>query len=1222
MSSNSSKKNFSLLHSFKGHTKGVTAIHLHPISGLAISASLDGMMRVLNLEALNELFSIQVGCGILGMRVVKLCNNNFGCFASLCDGTIKLWKITSVCDFFAVASSKISKLDIFENLEAELEYHYKMKIMTNNSQSTVKNESKVLSLVEQMIKSRNAQSNNDNDNGSGMDLKEKQQLLSKPIDGTTTTTTTVTNKEQKKNESENNENQDDNSSLANESIQSNGDKTTAITTTTIKKEGFPTSSGIKGNGKGLLGGGDMSDKILVTYSTQDLRAFTHKGVLLGRLEPEHVVNGIKALCVSVYQKLLFCLCERDRLRVFDMRRFNFPLVYEFSLKNPGATSTTITPGDIVNPYMEMMKQLQRQGMKGTNAGTTTNRGDAVVVDGMDSIALDGDEDHESNSNNNNKGNNDDEDIGVCCALIDIPPSSSLRAPKFSTTMDHGGGGDHLPPRYDPRGERVPHYIECFLLVGLNTGTIMFLDVLNKFEVILNFPAINGIILDIKYRRRHKELIVYSKDYSQIVTTIRIWKLPDMELIGEINDIKKVCCFSPSYSLNFFALGCLDGTVRLFSNHIEDKTINEIQRIGENHDTPIISICFIDDLRVYCTCSIEGKIKFWDFDKRIVKTIQLNIPTCGVVQNGNLGDIVMAQNHYLLTIPKRIWDEDDALNRVKAGGGDGCYDLIDDSSSANNNNGNAMYSDVNSNNNDNTEVVGGTGSSNNNNNVNNDEESQHSADRDNIPTTTATTTTTGVGQHRRFSVSSSGGGGGTGTADRRSSRRYSKLITPNTTGSNVNSNMNPNENISLSKRRNSNLRKSSRVLVLPSSNSSTSSLRSSDDDDITTTTTRSKQYNNSNIDNNSNMINLDDIERDIILPSLRTKQYQYITSRGSNSNNNNNNNANTSIEMFIHSNDSNNDELFPLKRESNNNTTNIPVVYQPNDSLILEMKHQIETSKSLVGGEGSEFSRNSLVSIIGGPIDSQCIGLDHTHHNMLSTSINHHHPLDVLHPRFLVHKKPPARVLQLEDIDSHVSKYVSIMSDSHQSIENDHREYDAKGIQTSIDNENKPSFDTRRFAQFGLSPRARMTLLNTVPIRPAQPPPSGSMNPRVSFTNTPTSTGKTSPRTSATGMSEDTLLAMKTQEQLILGLSLGINVSNEYKQQRAALNQERQQRFTSLVKRSTMIVIKPQSPLSKDRAELRSASRTSPTILENDLDEDGDSEGTKGNNSSASIASSK
>ena len=119
MSSNSSKKNFSLLHSFKGHTKGVTAIHLHPISGLAISASLDGMMRVLNLEALNELFSIQVGCGILGMRVVKLCNNNFGCFASLCDGTIKLWKITSVCDFFAVASSKISKLDIFENLEAE-----------------------------------------------------------------------------------------------------------------------------------------------------------------------------------------------------------------------------------------------------------------------------------------------------------------------------------------------------------------------------------------------------------------------------------------------------------------------------------------------------------------------------------------------------------------------------------------------------------------------------------------------------------------------------------------------------------------------------------------------------------------------------------------------------------------------------------------------------------------------------------------------------------------------------------------------------------------------------------------------------------------------------------------------------------------------------------------------------------------------------------------------
>jgi hypothetical protein len=39
------------LHTFRAHSKEVTGLALHSVPGLAISAGLDGYMKVLNLEA-------------------------------------------------------------------------------------------------------------------------------------------------------------------------------------------------------------------------------------------------------------------------------------------------------------------------------------------------------------------------------------------------------------------------------------------------------------------------------------------------------------------------------------------------------------------------------------------------------------------------------------------------------------------------------------------------------------------------------------------------------------------------------------------------------------------------------------------------------------------------------------------------------------------------------------------------------------------------------------------------------------------------------------------------------------------------------------------------------------------------------------------------------------------------------------------------------------------
>jgi WD40 repeat protein len=1011
----SNKKNFALLHTFTGHTKGVTALQLHPISGLAISASLDGLIRVLNLEALNELFSIQIDAGVINMRVVKLCNNQYGCLASLTDASIRIWKITSVCDFLSVAASKIFGLETFENLEGELHHHYQMRQLLNQAKER------------------------------GQDSKSAQVKTPSGMDDATMPMSTTTDSG---------------------GLQKKPDTSDPSTTPV-----------------------DLNDRILVTYSSQDLRAFNQKGTVLGRLEPEHIVNGIKALCVSVYQKLLFCICENDRIRVFCMRKFNFPLVYEFSLKNPGVPlhhqSNVATPPVLLALQKSLRQQAVQTGSVFDNVSTENETKPTDDDSEKPDKAL------------------DEEDIGVCCALLDVPPANSLRVPKLLKVQNHDAGSqgnNNEHSRVDPRGNPVPDYMECFLLIGLTTGSIMFLDVLNQFDVIMNFQAINGSVLSIKYRRRRKELIVYGKDYSNTFASVRIWKLPDMELIGEILELRKTCFFAPSWNLNYFAIGCTDGTVRLFTNNFEEKNIQEVVRVEETHDFAVVSICFLDDIRVYVTCSVEGQVKFWDFEKQLVKTIQLNIPTCGIVQNGSIGDVVMAQNHYLLTIPKRIWDEDDALNRVKIRH---AQDLSAERANDDEQLNNATLST--------TSVASASmvshdesPNSNQTTRLNGVEGRLPSSQVDNVDGSLQTGPSLSVqasfsalesgSKTRRGSVMLSGNG------DHKSLRRFSKL---NGGGQSVGD----------LRKRSMLLRKSSKLL-------STSSLLSEDDHSVV-----------SNFGTKDpNLLNLDEIEREIVMPALKGKQFFFISKHDSHVLESGNQGAAVMDDESICQ-DRNNVAGYQDSVEYeyvHKRKQILDMSVLPSDSMIQEMQLQQDMSKPIIG---DDFESSSL---LGG---SSSIAND-----------SNKGVLDVFHPRFLVHKKPPARMLQMEDVGAHVSNIVRL-------VDKNSEHASKKG---EVVNQSNKS------AQFGLSPRARMTLLNmpgvstiSIPTRPSQPAPSNRSQSQVS--------GRLS-NFEAVG----DLLAFKAQEQLILGLSIGMRVSNEYKQQRSSLSEERQQRFSTLSSRSSFM----------------------------------------------------
>lgn len=98
---------YALLHVFTGHTKTVTALQLHPLSGLAVSVSLDGTLRVLNLEALEEIYVLQIMQPLVAMKCVRVTMQEGEAPISLCvgatqDGTVRVWSINDFLGFYNV----------------------------------------------------------------------------------------------------------------------------------------------------------------------------------------------------------------------------------------------------------------------------------------------------------------------------------------------------------------------------------------------------------------------------------------------------------------------------------------------------------------------------------------------------------------------------------------------------------------------------------------------------------------------------------------------------------------------------------------------------------------------------------------------------------------------------------------------------------------------------------------------------------------------------------------------------------------------------------------------------------------------------------------------------------------------------------------------------------------------------------------------------------------
>jgi hypothetical protein len=279
-----------------------------------------------------------------------------------------------------------------------------------------------------------------------------------------------------------------------------------------------------------------------------------------------------------------------------------------------------------------------------------------------------------------------EDHCNCIVLTDELPTHSVR----KTSNQKGKRKINLS------GVTVPSYLDTFLLVGMRNGVILFLDVFNGLANQMHFQAHNGTITDMHYRRERKELFVVGRGLVDVSFSVHVWQLPDVEFLYRVTDLKDITCFAFSATKEVFALGSSQGSVHLFtsssssaavvmdgseknkkkkkkngevggveaSNAVSKPSVKEVFKPDQYHDATVNAIKFCDELSILVSVCEDGVIKIWNFEKCLIRSLKLNMPCGGVLFNGKVGDLLVVQGAYLLTIAKTMWDDGNAIEHME------------------------------------------------------------------------------------------------------------------------------------------------------------------------------------------------------------------------------------------------------------------------------------------------------------------------------------------------------------------------------------------------------------------------------------------------------------------------------------------------------------------------------------------------------------------------------
>lgn len=522
-----SSEEFSMVYSVQAHAKAVTGLALHPQPGMLLTASMDMSIKIFSLEAFQLLQFIQTPDIVANFMLTTYHNMNC-CLFSNSNGDITVWKIDSYCSLYMSCATDIVSLNNFETIQGradeDIVYVEDSSTVDNANYRFTPDIADRASPETDVLRSRLSSVNTDTS------LAEMSELTTPNTDAVQIP-------------------------IAPMSLDA------------------PESVATK------------APMNVVVHAGSDIRLVSESGSPLSRLEPELVVDGVRAFVYSAYQKLLFCILESGVIRSFCTRLANSNTLRDFTV-----------------------------GAKG--------------------------------------------DIAESIVLIDVMSLTSLRSSATSKTV---------------RGEPSPLNVDETLVVGTSSGSLVFMDTFQECGVINAVQAFHGSITSLKYRKSRRELLALGLSISESAATLKVWKVPEMILQHEIKCDVAMRCWSISPTLNFVGIGCSDGYCRLLSLISDKKTTEnkktaeksckdtgpvgsyiEVLRQEHQHEREIIDIAFCDSLRVFATTAQDYTVKFWDYEKRYIRTIVFDVLSRSLLFT-HAGDLLLAQNMNIFRVEFHVWE---------------------------------------------------------------------------------------------------------------------------------------------------------------------------------------------------------------------------------------------------------------------------------------------------------------------------------------------------------------------------------------------------------------------------------------------------------------------------------------------------------------------------------------------------------------------------------------
>jgi hypothetical protein len=348
------------------------------------------------------------------------------------------------------------------------------------------------------------------------------------------------------------------------------------------------------------------NKCMVAFAGHDLQILSVTGAVLSRCTADMLIDGVTHYTFSVFQQLLFCILENGALRVFCTR----------------------------SPLCTLLREISIGALSSDKATAL------VLVEGM-----------------------------------------SLGPLRSSATSK------------DMRGEPSPLNVNEAILIGTINGVLLCFDTFQECALVLTQQVSKSELEGLKYRPFRNELVVIAKkNISSALSTVKVFKVPDMILTHSIQCDHSYSCAGISSVENYMIIGCKQGTHQFFKLFEAVDDINSIESVkrfnveltdtdssygrftevlnqDSDHSGSVTGVSFCDKLNAYATSALDSAIKFWDFKKKCLKTILLDVPSRDVLFNWPVGHLIVTQREKLQSIPYDSWSNMRPTGQEEEGGED-------------------------------------------------------------------------------------------------------------------------------------------------------------------------------------------------------------------------------------------------------------------------------------------------------------------------------------------------------------------------------------------------------------------------------------------------------------------------------------------------------------------------------------------------------------------------